>query len=89
MGAGVEIRDEMGAEVRRITVSAPSEFPPELLALLGVLVGTEGEFEPFVGGNNEDACSGERVVVVGGRVSENEGVEGTTCPGADDVPLLP
>lgn len=88
MGVGIGVGDETGAEVRRITGGAPTEFPPKLLALSGALVGTEGEFEPLADGNNEDTCSGERVVVVGGKVSEGGGVE-TTCPGADDVPLIP
>jgi hypothetical protein len=85
VGIRVGIGDETGAEVRRITGSVPSEFPPKLLALSGVSVGTEGKFEPLADGNNEDTCSGERVVVVGGRLSENDG----TCPGAGDVPLTP
>jgi len=53
------------------------------------LLGTEGEFEPLADEINEEACSGEKVVVVGGRVSESEGVDETTCPGADEVPLIP
>jgi len=38
---------------------------------------------------NKEACSGERVVVVGGRVSVSGEVDETTFPGADDVPLIP
>jgi hypothetical protein len=53
------------------------------------LLGTEGEFEPLADENNEEACSGERVVVVGGRVSVSGEVDEATCPGADDVPLIP
>jgi hypothetical protein len=88
VGVGVGIGDEAGA-VRRITGSAPFEFPPKLFELPGVLVGTEGKFESLADGNNKEACSGERVVVVGGRVSAKEGVGDTTCPGADGVPLIP
>jgi hypothetical protein len=89
VGVGVGAGGETGAEVRRITGSAPSEFPPKLLTLQGLLLGTEGEFEPLAGEINEEACSGLRVVVVGGRVSESGGVDEATCPGADDVPLIP
>jgi len=53
------------------------------------LLGTEGEFEPLADEINEEVFSGERVVVVGGRVSESGGVDEATCPGADDVPLIP
>jgi len=55
----------------------------------GALLGTEGEFEPLADENNEEACSGESVVVVGGRVSVSGEVDEATCPGADDVPLIP
>lgn len=89
MGFGAGVGDEMGAEVRRIIGSASSEFPPKLLILPGALVGTEGAFEPLADEINEEACSGERVVVVGGRVSKSGGVDATTCPGADDVSLIP
>jgi hypothetical protein len=89
VGVGVGVGDEMGAEVRRITGSAPSEFPPKLSTLPGALLGTEGEFETLADEINEEACSGERVVVVGGRVSESAGVDVTACPVADDVPLIP
>ena len=89
MGVGVGVGDETGAEVRRITGSAPPEFPPNLLTLLGALLGTEGEFEPLADEINEEACSGERVVVIGGRANESGGVGETTCPEADDVPLIP
>lgn len=88
MGAGAGVGDETGAEVRRITGSAPS-FPPTLLTPPGALLGSEGEFETLADDINEETCSGERVVVVGGRVSESAGVDGTACPGADDVPLIP
>jgi len=67
----------------------PSEFPPKLLTPPEGLLETEGEFEPLADEINEEACSGERVVVVGGRVSEGAGVDEATCPGADDVPLIP
>jgi len=85
VGVGVGVGDEAG--VRRITGSAPSEFPPKLLTLPRALVGTEGEFAPLADEINEEACSGERVVVVGGRVSKIGEVGITAgCPGADDVP---
>lgn len=89
MGAGVGVEDETGAEVRRITGGALPESPPKLLTPPGELLGTEGRFEPLADETNEEACSGERVVVVGGRVSESEGVDVAACPGADDVPLIP
>lgn len=89
MGFGVGVGDETGAEVRRIIGSASSESPPKLLTLPGALVGTERAFEPLADEINEEACSGERVVVIGARVSESGGVDTTTCPGADDVPLIP
>lgn len=85
----VGVGDEAGAEVRRITGGAPSKFPPKLLTLPGALLGTEGGFEQLADEINEEACSGESVVVVGGRVCESGGVDVTTCPGADDVPLIP
>lgn len=87
MGAGAGVGDETGAEVRRITGGAPSGFPPRLTPP-GALVGNEGGFEMLADDINEETCSGERVVVVGGRVSESAGVDGTAC-GADDVPLIP
>ena len=89
MGVGVRVGDETGAEVRSITESALPEFPPKLLTPPGALLGTGEEFEPLADEINEEACSGERVVVVGGRVSESGGVDEATCPGADDVPLVP
>jgi len=55
----------------------------------GALLETEGEFERLADEINEEACSGEKVVVVGGRVNESAGVDEATCPGADDVPLIP
>lgn len=88
MGDGAGVGDETGAEVRRITGSAPPEFPPRLTPP-GALLGSEGGFETLADDINEETCSGERVVVVGGRVSESAGVDGTACPGADDVPLIP
>jgi hypothetical protein len=88
VGVGVGVGDETAAEVRRITGSAPSVFPPKLL-LPGVLQGIEGKFELLADETNKEACSGERVVVVGGRVSVSGEVDETTFPGADDVPLIP
>jgi hypothetical protein len=89
VGVGVGVGDETGAEVRSITGSALPEFPPKSLTLPGALLATEGEFEPLADEINEEACPGERVVVVGGRVSESGVVDEATCPGADDVPLVP
>ena len=86
---GVGVGDETGAEVRRITGSELSEFPPELLTLPGTLLGPEEGFEQLADEINEEACSGERVVVVGGRVCGSGEVDGATRPGADDVPLIP
>jgi hypothetical protein len=68
---GVGAEDETELEVSRIT-GGPSVFPPKLLALAGGLVGTEeGRLGLFAVSNeiNEEACSGRRVVVVGGRVT--------------------
>jgi hypothetical protein len=62
---GVGVGDEMGAEVRRITGGAPPAFPPKL-TLPEAFLGAETPADE----NNEEACSGERVVVVGGSVSE-------------------
>jgi len=62
---GIGVGDEMGTEVRRITGGAPPAFPPKL-TLPETLLGTEALADK----NNEEACSGERVVVVGGSVSE-------------------
>jgi len=91
-GVEVAVRagDEMGAEVRRITGGTVAAFPPKLLTLPGVLMGIDGESKPLADEINEEACSGERNVVVGGRVIVVEGeVEERTCPGVNDVPLLP
>jgi len=43
---------------------------PPKLTLPEVLLGTGREFEPLADDNDEEACSGQTVVVVGGRVSE-------------------
>jgi len=72
---GVEVGlGEMGWGVSIIMGGVPLVFPlpPKLITLPGPGVGTEdGEFKPFAERNeiNGEACSGERVVVVGGRVS--------------------
>jgi len=69
---GVGEGDETRLEVSKITGGPPSVFPPKLLTLLGSGLGTEeGGFWPFAERDeiNEEACSGKRVVVVGGRVS--------------------
>jgi len=85
VGVAVGAGDE--AEVRRITGGAPPEFPPKLSTLPGALLGTEqGGFEPLADEINPEACSGERVVVVGGRVS-GSGV--VVADADDDVPLFP
>jgi len=80
--AGVGAGDENGLEVSRIKGGPPS---PKLST--GLPLGTE------LAEIDEEACSGKRVVVVGGRVSGGRvivaGVEVTTCPGRDDVPLPP
>jgi hypothetical protein len=72
VGVGVKVGDEMGREVSNIIGGVPVAFPPKLLALPGSEPGTEdGELRPSAEReeNNCEACSGDRVVVVGGRVS--------------------
>lgn len=64
---GLGMGGKPGREVSRITGGAPFVFPPKL-ATLGT---DEGKFWPFTERReiDESACSGESVVVVGGRVS--------------------
>jgi hypothetical protein len=62
----------MGREVSKMIEGVALAFLPKLLTLSGPEPGTEdGEFRPFDERKdiNDEACSGERVVVVGGRVS--------------------
>jgi len=70
--AEVGVGDEMGREVRKMIGGVVLAFPPKFLTLSGSELGTgDGEFRPFDERKdiNGEACSGERVVVVGGRVS--------------------
>jgi len=69
MGAGVGVEGETGAEVSVIMGGASPGFPPKILTSLGLGLGTkDGEFSES-NEINGDACSGERVVVVGGSVT--------------------
>ena len=69
MGAGVGAEGETGAEVSVIMGGASPVFPPKILTSLGLGLGTkDGEFSES-NEINGDACSGERVVVVGGSVT--------------------
>jgi len=94
MGIGFGVGDTPVRGVSRMTGGASLVFPPRLLTLPGAGLGTEGEGEgegeelwPFTERKeiNENACSGESVIVVGGRVSVGcevaMGVEVTTWPG--------
>jgi len=56
---------ETGLGVSRIMGGPPPVFPPRLLT--GLPLGTELADSNEI---NEEACSGKRVVVVGGRVNE-------------------
>jgi hypothetical protein len=72
MGAGVGVGDEIGREVSKMIGGVVLAFPPKLITLSGPELGTgDGELRPFDERKdiNDEACSGERVVVVGGRVS--------------------
>ena len=72
MEVGVGEGDETGLEVSKIMGGSPFVFPPKLLTLPASGLATEeGRFWPFAGRDeiNEEACSGERVVEVGVRVS--------------------
>jgi len=78
VGVEVGLGEEMGWGVSIIMGGVPLvplvfPLPPKLITLPGPAgLGTEdGEFKPFAERNeiNGEACSGERVVVVGGRVS--------------------
>lgn len=92
VGAGVGAGDETGREVSRITEGALPVFPPDLITLPGAMLAAEaGEFRLFAESNDMrgEACSGERVVVVGGRVSTGKvvvaGLVVTACPEGNDV----
>jgi hypothetical protein len=72
VGAGVGVGDETGRGVSKMIGGVALAFPPKLLTLSGSELETEdGELRPFDERKeiNGEACSGERVVVVGGRVS--------------------
>jgi hypothetical protein len=77
VGVEVGLGEEMGWGVSIIMGGVPLvplvfPLPPKLITLPGPGLGTEdGEFKPFAERNeiSGEACSGERVVVVGGRVS--------------------
>ena len=64
MEVGIGAGDTTGLEVSRIIGGPPPVFPPKLLT--GLPVGVELAESNEI---NEEACSGKRVVVVGGRVS--------------------
>jgi len=87
VGFGFGVGDKPVREVSRMTGGTLSTSP-------GAGLGTEGgELWPFAERReiNENACSGESVIVVGGRVSVGcvvaMGVEVITCPGG--VPWSP
>ena len=65
MEVGTGAGDDKGLEVSRIIGGPPPVFPPKLSTGLPLGTGLAESNEI-----NEEAWSGERVVVVGGRVSE-------------------
>jgi len=87
VGFGFGVGDKYVRDVSRMAGGTPILFSPKLSTLSGAGLGTEGEVWASAERieTNEYACSGESVIVVGGRVSVGcaveMGVEVMTCPG--------